>query len=294
MSPLPSLFRLLALTSAIGVPVSAQRLQERYSEAARGWETLLEKGDAATVRKAAEALIARETPEANPADYNDQRALVALHDIAARAAVLEGAWEDAVALLGKAASIAKANVEQAEKNLGKVVQDHEAHLAQTRAAAAQLEAKLKESEQMDGMPKYAAEARDRAKLSLNQHKASIAHSEQALVEIRGVLAQLRNLQDLYSKSHASWRVFLEQEQAELGKVGSPAKYAAEKLEQVKADDAKPKSERLAYGRRLLRHDPANAECRRFVNGLLGLEPDPEAKPEPKKAAKPVKRKARRK
>lgn len=288
------MFRLLAVTTVIGLPLSAQRLPERYSEAARGWETLLEKGDATTVRRAAEALLARETPEANPADYNDQRALVALHDIAARAAVLEGAWEDAVALLGKAASMAKANVEQAEKTLGKVVQDHETHLAQTRAAAAQLETKLKESEQMDGMPKYAADARERAKLSLNQHKASIAHSEQALVEIRNVLTQLRNLQELYAKSHASWRTFLEQEQAELAKVGSSARYASEKLEQVKADDAKPKSERLSYGRRLLRHDPTNADCRRFVNGLLGLDPEPEAKPEPKKAAKPAKRKPRRK
>ncbi len=272
-------------------PLSAQRLQDRYSEAARGWEALLEKGEGTAVRKAAEALIARESAQASPMDYNDQRALVALCDMAARAAVLEGAWEDAITLLERAASIARANTEQAEKTLGKVLQDHEAHLVQTRATVTQLEAKLKDYSQADGLPKYEVEARDRARLSLNQHKASIAHSEQAMGEIRNVLTQLRNVQEVYAKSQSTWKAFLEAEQAELAKIGSPAKYAAEKLEQVKADDAKPKSERLSYGRRLLRHDPANADCKRFVDRLLGIDPEPEAKPEPKKI---VKRKARKK
>lgn len=275
----------LFVACAAMAPLSAQRLQDRYSEAARGWEALLEKGEGSAVRKAAEALIARESALASPTDYNDQRALVALCDMAARAAVLEGTWEDAIALLEKAAGIARANSEQAEKTLGKILQDHETHLVQTRATVTQLEAKLKDYAQADGLPNYVVEARDRARLSLNQHKASIAHSEQAMGEIRNVLAQLRSVQDVYGKSLTTWKTFLEAEQTELAKVGSPMKYAAEKLDQVKADDAKPKAERLSYGRRLLRHDPANADCKRFVDRLLGIDPEPEVKPEPKKVVK---------
>ena len=70
---------------------------------------------------------------------------------------------------------------------------------------------------------------------------------------------------------------------------------ADKLLQVKADEARPRNERIAYGRRLLRLDPANKDCRRFVDGLLGLEEAPESpapkaapakKPKPKAPQKP--------
>jgi len=44
---------------------------------------------------------------------------------------------------------------------------------------------------------------------------------------------------------------------------------AEKLEQVKVDDARPRPERLAYARRLLRLDPSNPDCQRFVDALMG-------------------------
>jgi hypothetical protein len=60
---------------------------------------------------------------------------------------------------------------------------------------------------------------------------------------------------------------------------------AEKLEQVKADDARPRPERLAYARRLQKLDPANKDVTRLVNGLLGKEEDSEpVKPKKKKKA----------
>ena len=72
---------------------------------------------------------------------------------------------------------------------------------------------------------------------------------------------------------------------------------ADKLFQVKADEARPRNERIAYGRRLMRLDPANKDCRRFVDSLLGLDettesPAPKIAPtkraNPKVAPKPAK------
>lgn len=70
-----------------------------------------------------------------------------------------------------------------------------------------------------------------------------------------------------------------------------AAYVTEKLDQVKADDARPRPERLAYGRRLMRLDPANLECQRFVDGLMGKD---EAAPRPPvKPPKPPRRKVQK-
>lgn len=279
-----------ALIALAASPLAGQRLQTRLAEVQRGWESLLEKGDGGAVQKAAEAMLARETPVANPTDYNDQRTLVALHDMAARGAVLDGAWEAAVTHLKAAVDLSTANLEQAEKTLGRAIQDHEAHLTITRAAVAQLESKLQEFAQADGLPQQLIEARDRARQSLSQHKASVTHSEQSIVEIRNVLAQLRKVRETYAASHEGWRAFLEAEKAELAKAGSPERYAAQKLEQVKADDAKPRTERLSYGRRILRHDAANADAKRFVDGLMGIESEPPEAPKETKKSPSRKRK----
>ena len=44
------------------------------------------------------------------------------------------------------------------------------------------------------------------------------------------------------------------------------------------DDAKPVQERLTYARRLQTLDPANAECKRLVNSLLGKDEEPAPQP----------------
>ena len=61
--------------------------------------------------------------------------------------------------------------------------------------------------------------------------------------------------------------------ADIARLGTVTAYVAEKLEQVKADDARPLTERLAYGRRLQRLDPTSILCQRFVDGLEGRDDD---------------------
>jgi hypothetical protein len=274
-----------ALLAAACLGLSAQSLTDRFKESGRGWETLLEKGDGASVRKAAEALIARDGAAVSPADYNEMRTLVALYDIAARACILNGAWEDAVGLLQKAVGTSVSNQDQADQTFSRIRKDHEQKMSEWRDRIDSEEKRLKELDASPGLPEQAIREQRRLKASIEEHRAAIAHSEKSLREIQTLLAQIRNVREVYEKSLAEWTTFLAKEREDLSQAGTPAKYVAEKLEQVKTDDAKPRSERLAYGRRLLRLDPANADCQKFVNSLMGIEPEPEPKKEAVK--KPV-------
>ena len=83
---------------------------------------------------------------------------------------------------------------------------------------------------------------------------------------------------------SDWQTFLAAEKAEVTEAGGLTKYVAEKYEQVKADDARPKQDRLAYARRLQKLDPANKEIPRLVNGLLGKTEEQEPE-KPKKKTK---------
>ena len=72
-------------------------------------------------------------------------------------------------------------------------------------------------------------------------------------------------------------------------MGGTSQYVTGKLEQVKADDARPRPERLTYARRLLKLEPSNKDVIRLVNGLLGKEEEPEPV-KPKKRKKPAPKK----
>jgi hypothetical protein len=79
------------------------------------------------------------------------------------------------------------------------------------------------------------------------------------------------------------------EKAEISEAGGVPQYVTGKLEQVKADDARPKQERLIYARRLQKLDPANKDVTRLINGLMGKEEEP-APVKPKKKKKPAPKK----
>jgi len=277
----------LLLVPALVAPLTAQTLSDRLKESHKAWDVALERGDSATVRRATEGLLQREALGVGTSDYNEMRALVAVRDYAARACVLDGAWEDAIAHLQKAASTSSENHAATEATFARIRKEHEAKLAEWRETLTKQEQRLKDLEAQPGLTEEHMKLRVQIRSFLDEHRSAIAHSEWSLKEIDGLLVQLRKEKDTYAASLAGWQDFLTREKQEIAQAGASAKYVAEKLEQVKVDDARPRADRLAYGRRLLRLDPENEDCKRFVGGLMGLSDDlePQAKPGKKKAAK---------
>ena len=276
------------LVPALVAPAGAQTLAERLKEGHKTWDVALERGDSASVRRSTEGLLQREALGVGNSDYNEMRALVAVYDYAARACVLEGAWEDAVAHLQKAAASASENFAATEGTFARIRKEHEVKLVEWRETIAKQEQRLKDLEAQPGLTEEHMKLRTQIRGFLDEHRSALTHSEWPLKEIDGLLAQLRKEKETYEASLASWQGFLAREKQEIAQAGASAKYATEKLEQVKVDDARPRADRLAYGRRLLRLDPENADCKRFVSGLMGVAEEAE---EP---AKPAKKKAKKK
>jgi hypothetical protein len=230
-------------------------------------------------------MLDREGAAANPSDYNEMHALVGLRNLLAQACVVEGTWEDAVEQLRKATATAELNAANAAQNLGRMRQQHLDKLAEWKESQGKQELRLKELESQPGLTQAQMKSKDQLKSFLAEQRNAVVHSERALKSIDDVLAQLQVDKDTYSKSLAEWQGFLIKEKLEVAQSGSANKYVADKVEQVKADDARPRFERLSYGRRMLRLDPSNPDAKRFVNGLLGIEDVEDEKPAPKKKAK---------
>lgn len=269
---------LLPTFLALALPLASQGLPDRFKENRAAWEESLEKGQGGPVRKATDDLLKQEAGTVNSSDYNAMHAMVAVLNLDARACVLEGAWEDAIQHLEKASQAAADNAATAESTFAKLVTQHQEKLKQWRDESAQEEKRL---QTLDGQPGLTAEQiklRGQIKSFLDEHRTAIAQSEKSLREIDALLALLRKERDTYSAALAEWKGFLAKERADVGRLGTVTAYVAEKLEQVKADDARPRTERLAYGRRLLRLDPANRDCQRFVDGLEGRANPAEAAP----------------
>lgn len=283
---LPFLVPALVLGAVQAPP---QTLGDRLAFNRPVWEAQLDRGDSLGVRRAAEALLNREGGSVNPADYNEMHALVALRNLAARACVLEGAWEDAVDHLQKATTLANENAASFEATSVKLRKQHEEKLAEWREALAKQEQRLKDLEAQPGLTEDQIKLRTQIRAFCEEHRNAIAHSERSLRTIDDITAQLKRDQDTYAKSLADWQGFIAKEKLDLQAAGSSVKYVEAKIEQVKADDARPKPERLAYGRRLEKLDPANKDVQRFVNGLVGIQ-DLEETPAPKA---PPKKKSRK-
>jgi len=280
---------------ALALPLAGQGapLLERFKEDHAAWEESLDQGQGVPVRKAAEALLQQEEGMVNPSDYNAMHTVVAVHNLAARACVLEGAWEDAVAHLEKASRAASDNLASAEGTFSKLVAQHQEKLTQWKDEVTQQQKRLDDLDALPGLNSDQIKLRGQIRGFLDEHRRAIAQSEKSLREIDGLLTLLRKEKDTYAAALADWQGFLAKEHADIARLGSAPAYVAEKLDQVKADDARPRTERLAYGRRLLRLDPANRDCQRFVGGLEGkAEETPAPKPAPakkskQKAAKPA-------
>lgn len=265
--------------------LGAQSLTDRFKEVRGPWELQIERGDAAMVRKGVEALLGREGLTVNPSDYNDMYALVALRGLAARACVSDGSWEDALVHLQKAQSAAEENLSTAEPMLARTRMEHELKLGEFRETVTKQAPRLKELEEAPGLTQDQMKLRQQLKIFMDEQNAAIAHSERALKDIEGILARLRQAKETTTKANADWQAFFAKEKEEIAEAGGPTRYAAEKLEQVKADDARPRTERLAYARRLQKLDPANKDVARLLNGLMGKEEEAEpAKAKKKKAA----------
>ena len=262
------------------LPLSAQALPDRFRENRPSWEESLEKGNGAPVRKATESLLQSEGVAVNPSDYNAMHAMVAVMNLAARACVLEGAWEDAVVHLQKAAQAAADNETSASATFAKIVAQHQEKLTEWREKTRQQEQRLKVLEAQNGLTYEQIKLKSQIHSFLDEYRNAIAQSERSLGEIEGLLALLKKEREVYAASLAEWQGFIAKEKADIARTGSPAAYVVEKLDQIKADDARPRTERLAYGRRLQHLDPNNPNVTHYVYSLTGNE-EPVAKPSKK-------------
>lgn len=277
---------LLLALPLLAQPLLGQTLSDRFKESYKIWEMTLERGDGAAVRKSTETLLQKEGLTVSRSDYNEMRSLVAVLDVAARACVMDGTWEDAVDYLQRASATAAENTANAGATFSKIRKDHEEKLVEWRASVAKTEGRLKELDAMPGLNQDMMKQRSALKDFLDQHRNAIAHSEWAIREIDGLLDRLKKDEESDTRSLTAWKDFLAKEKQDLEAAGSTPSYVADKLIQLKADETRPRGERIAYARRLLHLDPANKECRRFLDTLLGLdEPAPAPQPTPTKKGK---------
>jgi hypothetical protein len=266
-------------------PVGLASLESRFKENRGPWEALLAQGEAAAVRKGAEALLAREGQSVNPSSYNDMHALVALRGMASKACVGEGAWEDALDHLEKAKATASENLTAAQGTFERLRGDHQARIKASQEAMARQEPRLKELDEAPGLAGEQIKLRQQLRTFMDEHRAAVKHSEESLKAVDGILELLRQDLAACAKSVEEWQAFLAKEKAEMAEAGGVAPYVAAKVEQVKADDTRPRLERLAYARRLQRLDAGNKDLTRLVNALMGRDEEPLEKPKATKKRK---------
>lgn len=279
---------LQAVLCVMALPVFAQTLTDRLLTLRPQWEAALERGDAGSVRQAVDSLLQKEAQSVSPSDYNEMYALTTVRNFGAKAAVLEGDWEAAVTMLQAAGKSASDNAERAQATLGPIQKQHEERLLQWKKEMADQEQRLKALEGQVGMTEAQLKTRQQLKVALDERKKAIQHSETSLRTIQEILSRLSEDKLLFDKSAAEWNGFIAKEKLEIAQAGSVGQFVTNKLEQVKSDDAKPRFDRLSYGRRLRRLDASNQDCQRFVNGLMGIEDPPETQV-PEKPKRPKRR-----
>lgn len=270
-------------------PALSQTLTDRLVTLRPQWEAALERGDAASVRQAVDALLQKEAQSVSPSDYNEMDSITHIRNFGVRACVLDGDWEAAVVMLQVAGKMAADNDGRAHATLDPIQKQHVVLLAQWKKEMADQEQRLKILEAQVGMTEAQLKTRQQLKFAIDERKKSIHLSENSLRLIEGILSHLGEDKLLFDKSVAEWNGFIAKEKLEIAQAGSVGQFVVDKLEQVKSDDAKPRFDRLSYGRRLRKLDGSNQDCQRFVNGLMGIEDPIEArdnvKPTPPKKRK---------
>ncbi len=277
----------LLLPAFLGPALHAQitiNVTDAFKSKKDGWELRLQNGDAEGVRKEAETMLAVEGANASPTSYADVHTLVALRGLAARSCVEQGAWEDAVAHLQRASNQSAENLVATDATFSKLRANHEVDLKRWKDELATQEPRLQQMESAPGLTPEQLKLQQQLRSFVAEHKASIADAERKLKDMDDTLAALQREKVDFDKSLASWQDFIVREKAEVDTAGGPKPYVASKVAQVKADDARPTAERLAYANRLRRLDPDNKDVHRLVNALLG-RPEPledESAPAPKR------------
>ena len=260
---------LFALALTMVLPVCAHGLLDNFKENRVSWEKGLEAGSGASVRKSIEDFVHRETITVSPYDYNSMHAVVGALDIAAKACVIDGTWEDVVVFLKRADQTAADNMSNAEHTFSKLLAQHNKKLKEWQEEVSQQEKRIKVLENQETLTCEQQKLKEEISTFLDEHHRAIMHSEYSIKEIGSLLTALKSEKEAHAKSLSHWQAFLDRERADIAKAGAVTTYVVEKLKQIKADNNIANSERISYSRRLLRLDPSNSECRRFVDSLTG-------------------------
>lgn len=266
----PFLPVVLAVVVTIPLSLCAQNLNESFKERRVTWEKRINKGDSGSVRKEIDGFIQREIASANPYDYNAMHSIVGAINLAARACVANGSWEDAIDYLKKAIRIATENFNNAETSLNKLLAIHNKKLKDWTSEVSKQENNMQDLESNDNLSIEQKENRERLQIFLDEHHKAIAQSEQSIKEIKDLLNVLKTEKESYEASLTDWQKFLTKERSEITKFGTVTEYVAEKLKQIKLDATKTDLERLAYEKRLLHLDPSAIK---FI-ALKPYYPDP--------------------
>ena len=263
----PLLLPLLALVWVS--PARAQVFADAFNGKQASWETRLTQGDATVVRQEIEAFLTVQGASASPSNYSDQHAIVGARGLEARACVASGDWESALSNLQKAAVTAGENLSTTEVAFAKLRADHAEKLTLWKGELADAQTKLDQMNAAPGLTEEQMKLKGQLQTYVAEHQSSIQHSEDAIKAMDSALATLRQEKADYEVSVAAWTSFIAKEKEDITAAGGTSAYVAQKVEQVKADDSKPRDERLAYVARLLKLDPSNAAARRLESTLLG-------------------------
>lgn len=264
---------LLLLALIMVVPVSAQDILDHFRANLATWEKSIESGSGASVRKSVEAFIHRETLAVNPYDYNAMRAVVGTLDIAAKACVVDGSWEDAVNFLKKSHQIATDNMFNADYTFSKLLTQHNKKIKEWQEEIVKQEKHIQNLGSNETSTTVDQQrSREKIQSFLDDHQKAIRYSERSIKEISSLLASLKVEKETHANALSNWQTLLTKERVDIVKVGTVTAYVVEKLKQIKSDTQMLHSERVPHVRRLLRLDPSNSECRRYSDGLTGKLP----------------------
>ncbi|MDR1841474.1 MAG: hypothetical protein LBQ86_06075 [Holophagales bacterium] len=253
-------------------PLTAQgSMSTQWRNLSASWETSLEAGDGKKVRQEAEDILKRYDQQISSSNYNELHAKVAILGIAARGAVLDGDWPGAVSLLLQASTTAQQNHAYTSETLGSLRAQHEAKISEWKESIKPQDEQLRWLKSLDGLRSDQIKQYGEIETFLAEHNNAIANSEQAIKDIDGILSLLRLEEETCARSLTEWNGFLSKERLDIQGLGSQKRYVTEKLAQVKGDANRPRFERIAYARRLLRLDPTNGDCQGFLNSVLGIK-----------------------
>jgi hypothetical protein len=198
--------------------------------------------------------------------------------MAARAAVLDGDWPGAVALLSEAHSVAQANFETATISLDNLRNQHLSKISEWNGFISIREDQLQWLRSQAGLTTEQIQEVTFIESFLSEHRQAVSNSERAIADIDRILATLKSSEESCSESLNSWNGFLMKERIDIQELGSPQNYVREKLAQIMEDKDRSRFELISYARRLSRLDPANQAVQQFLNTLLPAPATPARTP----------------